>query len=60
MTIESLSYTVLTLIRNSNLDCAGVCVRIILFMVYLSEPIFYLIEVVRVSLMTDCHKLTHG
>jgi len=33
MIIEGLSY----LIYNSNVDCAGICVRIVLLIVYLSE-----------------------
>jgi len=37
MTIEGLSYIEVMTIQNSNVDCAGICVRIILFIVYFSE-----------------------
>jgi len=37
----TLSYTELVLIRNSDVDCAGICVRIILLIVYLSEGFFW-------------------
>jgi len=50
MTIEGLSYIELIMIYNSNVACAGICVRIMLLIVYLSES--FLVEVVRVSRMT--------
>jgi len=37
MAIEGLSYIEVMMIQNSNVDCAGVCVRIILFIVCLFE-----------------------
>jgi len=40
------------LIRNSDVDYAGICVIIILLIVYLSESLFGLFEVVRVLLIT--------
>jgi len=47
-----LSYSELMLIRNSGVDCEVICVRIMLLIVYFSEPFFGLFEVVRVSFMT--------
>jgi len=49
--IEGLSYIELMLIWNSEVDCAGFCVRIILLIAYLSESLFGLFELVRVSLL---------
>jgi len=46
MIIEELSY----MIQRSNADCAGICVRILLLIVYLLNLLG--LEVVRVSLMT--------
>jgi len=37
MIIEGLSYIEVMIKENSNVDCAGICVRIILLIVYLSE-----------------------
>jgi len=37
MIIEGLSYIEVMIIQNSNVDCAGICVGIILLIVYLSE-----------------------
>jgi len=37
MTIEGLSFTELIMIQKSNVACAGMCVRIMLLIVYLSE-----------------------
>jgi len=37
MTIEGLSYIAVMMIKSANVDCAGICVRIILFIAYMSE-----------------------
>ena len=37
MTIERLSYIEVMMIKDSNADCAGICVRITLFIVYLCD-----------------------
>ena len=37
MIIEGLSYVEVMMIQNSNVDCSGICVRIILLIVCLSE-----------------------
>jgi len=37
MIIEGLSCIEVIMIENSNIDCVGICVRIILLIVYLSE-----------------------
>jgi len=45
------------------IDCTGICVRIILLIVHLSEYIyifFGLLDLVRVSLRQDSHKLAQG
>jgi len=39
--LVGLSYTELMLIRNSDVDCAGICVKIILLIVSLSESFFW-------------------
>jgi len=39
MIIEGLSYIEVMMIYNSDVDCAGICVRIILLYVYLSKLI---------------------
>jgi len=39
MLIERISYIEVMMIQNSNVDCAGSCVRIILLIVYLSESL---------------------
>ena len=36
-TIEESGYVVLIMISHSNVACAGICVRIMLLIVYLSE-----------------------
>jgi len=37
MIIEGLSYVEVMMIQNLNVTCAGICVRIMLLIVYLSE-----------------------
>jgi len=37
MTIEGLSYIEVMMIQNYDIDCAGICVRIILLIVFLCE-----------------------
>jgi len=37
MIIEGVSYIELIMLENSNVDCAGICVRTILLIVSLSE-----------------------
>jgi len=44
------------LIWNSDIDYAGISVKIVLLIVYLSESFYDLFEVLRVSLMTKCRK----
>ena len=46
MIIEGLRYVEVMMIQNSNVNCAGICVRIIFLIVYLPA------ELVRASLMT--------
>jgi len=41
MIIEGLSYTALIVIRNSDVDGAGICVRIVLLIVCLSNCFFF-------------------
>jgi len=55
MIIEGLSY----MIWNSDVDCAGICVRIILLIVYLSES-FLVWRWCVFRLWRDSHKLTQG
>ena len=43
MIIEGLSYTALIVIRNSDVDGAGICVRIVLLIVCLSNCFFWFI-----------------
>jgi len=41
MISEGLSYTEVMMIQNLNLACAGICVIIILLIVYLSESLWF-------------------
>jgi len=53
MIIEGLRYVEVMMLQNLNVTCAGICVRIILLIVYLPESFLF-------RLWQDIHKSTQG